>query len=314
MIAVRRVKPARYVVAICVACLLWGSPRLIFSHMAFAGTVDNSGPFTITASTFTITNVRIDQSVIQQGGSLADALVMDVVATNLVISKQVFLPGTGPTTFSTAATGSEPARLYGLRAHIVSLTSAQGNFSSLADILSGKQQIPGASAGQSNIVTEPTGVSPASNGSATPTTSSDDGSDSQEIGDATRQSASRPQEPNGPISNIDHSAPTVITSPGAAIATTAIATPAGTVGAQSTPALTPTPTEGGAAQVEATPVVSQPQPASAGNAPTGTGPVGAAGLSGNLSTLSLTLTDVRIQATFLVVQAATLPGVVISVH
>ncbi|GCE05081.1 hypothetical protein KDAU_24100 [Dictyobacter aurantiacus] len=282
-----------------------------------AGTIDNSGPFTITASTFTITNLRIDQRVIQQGGSLADALVMDVVATNLVISKQVFLPGAGPITFSTAATGSEPARLYGLRAHIVSIASAQGNFSSLADIFSGKQQMPGASAGQSGATTAPASVSPASNsdGSATPAASSDEGSNFQEIGDVAGRSANRQQGPNEPISNIDHSTPTGLTNPGTAIATTAVATPAGTVSIQPTPTLTPMSIEDGAAQPGATPVVSQPQTASSvGNVPGDTGPVGTSGLPGNLSTLSLTLTYMRIQATFLVVQAATLPGAVISVR
>ncbi|WP_126550788.1 hypothetical protein [Dictyobacter kobayashii] len=113
--------------------------------MVFAAVADNNGPFTITASTFTASNFRLDQNVIKNGGSLADAIVIDVVATHFVLSKQVLLPFVGPVTFKLATTGNNPVRFYGLRSHIVSIASDQGNFTSLDVLGIPLEQILGAS-------------------------------------------------------------------------------------------------------------------------------------------------------------------------
>lgn len=106
------------------AFLRMGSPPL------FADGWTNAGPYTITATTLVATNFRLNSEALKRG-SVADAVEIDVIATHLVISKKVMIPGRGIVTFVIKTTGNMPVHLFGLRSHVVSFTSDQGIFSNL---------------------------------------------------------------------------------------------------------------------------------------------------------------------------------------
>ena len=100
------------------------------AQRAFAQTVTNAGPFTITASVFQVTSFRINRSVLSEG-SLADAIEVDATITNMILSKNVFIPSAGNVSFHLLSTSSRPATFIGLRSHVVAFSSAQGPFQSL---------------------------------------------------------------------------------------------------------------------------------------------------------------------------------------
>ncbi|GER90726.1 hypothetical protein KDW_48880 [Dictyobacter vulcani] len=126
-----RVRSVEYLIVASISLFVCIISLLLWSPMAFATTLDTNGPFTITASSFKAFNFHLDLRVVQNGGSLADAIVLDAIATKLVFSKQVSLPFVGTVTFQFANTGNNPVRFSNLRAHVISITSDQGNFTSL---------------------------------------------------------------------------------------------------------------------------------------------------------------------------------------